>query len=176
MPDTATTIPGLTGVEHVSTSVPDIDAARDFFVEVLGARVVGEQRFAGGEDGVDMAVSFNAHPEASARLVTLDLHGVHTELFEYAAPDLVTEMPRNCDVGGHHLGFRVDDVALAAEFLATVPGVRVLGEPTYGDTDRGIHRGWVYFLTPWGLQMEIAEEHPIAGATAPDTEPEGTTR
>jgi len=168
-----TTIPGLTGVEHVSTSVPDIDAATAFFVDVLGARVVGEQRFAGGQDGVDMVATFNAHPLAAARLVTLDLHGVHTELFEYTAPDLRHEMPRNCDVGGHHLGFRVTDVAAAAAHLATVPGVRVLGEPTYGDTDRGIRRGWVYFLTPWGLQLEIAEEHPIAVPSA--TEPEDTT-
>lgn len=155
-------IPGLTGVEHVSTSVPDIEQARRFFVDVLGARVVGEQQFAGGEEGVDMVTSFNAHPDASAHLVTLDLHGVHTELFEYAAPDLRDDMPRNCDPGGHHLGFRVDDVADAAAYLATVPGVRVLGEPTYGEIAGGLRRGWVYFLSPWGLQLEIAEEHPIA--------------
>ena len=185
MSDTATTtIPGLRRVEHVSTSVPDIDSATDFFVQVLGARVVGEQRFAGGQDGVDMAVSFNAHPDAAARLVTLDLHGVHTELFEYTAPDLRREMPRNCDVGGHHLGFRVDDVAAAAEFLAAVPGVQVLGEPTYGEIPGDLRRGWVYFLTPWGLQMEIAEEHPIAADAAlgtaadaaSDTDSEGTLR
>lgn len=161
-------IPGLSGVEHVSTSVPDIDAATTFFVDVLGARVVGEQRFAGGEDGVDMATSFNAHPEAAARLVTLDLHGVHTELFEYTAPDLCHDMPRNCDVGGHHLGFRVEDVAAAAAHLAQVPGVQVLGEPTYGEIPGGLRRGWVYFLTPWGLQLEIAEERPVSsGRTAP---------
>jgi catechol 2,3-dioxygenase-like lactoylglutathione lyase family enzyme len=153
-------ITGLTGVEHVSTSVPDVDAAVAFFVDVLGARVVGRERFAGSDDDVDMAVTFNAHPDASAELVTLDLHGVRLELFCYDAPDLVRTMPRNCDVGGHHLGMRVDDLPAAVAELAAVPGVRILGEPTYYPLPSGLHRGWVYFLTPWGLQMELAEERP----------------
>lgn len=162
-------IPGLTGVEHVSSSVPDIEQARSFFVDVLGAREVSRVRFAGGVDGVDMPVSFNAHPAASAELLTLDLHGVWMELFEYDAPDLVRAMPRNCDVGGHHLGFRVDDVAAAAEFLGEVPGVTVLGAPTYDALPDGRRRGWVYFLTPWGMQLEVAEETSpdASGRTAP---------
>ncbi|CAN5464476.1 hypothetical protein BH10ACT3_BH10ACT3_09550 [soil metagenome] len=156
-------IPGMTGVEHFSTSVPDVDAARDFFVDVLGAREVNRVRFAGGEDGVDMTTSFNAHPAASAQLLTLDLHGVWMELFEYDAPDLVRTMPRNCDVGGHHVGFRVSDVAAAAHYLGQVPGVTVLGEPTYDDLADGRRRGWVYFLTPWGMQLEVAEESATPG-------------
>lgn len=153
-------IPGVTRVEHVSTSVPDMEQASTFFTEVLGATLVGGERFAGGVDGVDMVGSFNAHPDASAELVTLDLHGLRVELFCYDAPDLVRAMPRNCDVGGHHIGLRVDDLPAAVASLAAVPGVEILGEPTYYPLPSGLHRGWVYFLTPWGLQMELAEERP----------------
>jgi catechol 2,3-dioxygenase-like lactoylglutathione lyase family enzyme len=88
--------------------------------------------------------------------------GTTVELFEYDAPDLARTMPRNCDAGGHHLGFRVPDVVAAAETLAAVPGVRVLGPPTFDDLPAGGRRGWVYFLTPWGLQLEVAEERAAA--------------
>jgi hypothetical protein len=39
--------------------------------------------------------------------------------------------------------------------LRTQPGVRVLGEPqTIADGPIAGDR-WVYFLTPWGMQMEL---------------------
>lgn len=150
-------VPGLLGVEHYSITVPDHGAATAFLVGELGARVLRRADFSAA-DGSDMAGRFDAHPEAAAHLVTLDLHGTVLEVFEYDAPDLLPTAPRNCDAGGHHIGFRVADVAAAAEHLRQVDGVRVLGEPEYGDAPGGGRRGWVYFIAPWGLQMEIAEE------------------
>jgi len=156
-------LPGTVGLEHVAVTVPDLEAARAFFVDVLGGREVGRVAFSRDLDGSDMEVSFNAHPDAVAELVTLDLHGTTLELFHYDAPDLADAMPRNCDPGGHHLGLRVDDIVAAAAYLASVPGVRVLGAPSFAVRPDGVARGWVYFLTPWGLQMELAEEHPVGG-------------
>ena len=101
---------------------------------------------------------------------------VHATEGSDTAPGQRQQLPRNSDWGGHHLAIGVENVDAAVDYLRSVPGVKILGEaqtitegPIAGDR-------WVYFLTPWGLQMEIAEEHPIAGATAPDNEPEGTTR
>lgn len=155
------TLPLGATVEHVSTTVPDLDAAVRFFVDVLGAVEVRRAAFASEPGGPQMDEHFNAHADASATLATLDVAGTIVELFAYVAPDLSTTMPRNCDAGGHHLGFRVPNVAAAAAALAEVPGVRVLGAPTYGTTLSGARRGWVYFLSPWGLHMELAEEHSI---------------
>lgn len=150
-------MPGLTGFEHVSITVPDLDEAVGFFVSVLGAAVIAQVGFSGGTAPMD--TNYNAHPDAQAARATLDLGGTVLEVWEYAAPDLRADMPRNCDAGGHHLGLGVEDVAVAADHLRAVPGVRVLGSPTYGVRASGRTRGWVYFLTPWGLQMELADEH-----------------
>jgi catechol 2,3-dioxygenase-like lactoylglutathione lyase family enzyme len=157
-------IPGLERVEHVSTTVPDLDQAVEFFVTVFGASVLRRATFGATPGSDEMATRFNAHPDASAALATLDICGTTLELFEYSAPDLSATMPRNCDLGGHHVGFRVGDVAAAAAYLRTVPGVRVLGDVSYVEEYNGARRGWVYFLTPWGLQLEIADEHPITSS------------
>ena len=144
--------------EHFSTTVPDIEQAVRFFVDVLGAVDDGvRHRFSGPDADFDMASTFNAHPDAVAHLVRLQLHGVTYELFQYESPDLDSSARRNCDVGGHHLGLRVRDLDAAIAALRSVAGVRVLGEANWSDT-KDFRRGWVYFLTPWGMQMELAEQ------------------
>jgi catechol 2,3-dioxygenase-like lactoylglutathione lyase family enzyme len=151
------TIPGLIAVDHVSITVPDVDAAAEFFVDVLGARELYRRAYAAkGTD--DMRTRFNAHPDAHYRLAKVELSGTIVEVFEYRAPDLNPVMPRNCDAGGHHIGLRVADLDAALAAVAEVPGVRILGSPSTMTTSTGAVRRWVYFLTPWGLQMELAEE------------------
>jgi catechol 2,3-dioxygenase-like lactoylglutathione lyase family enzyme len=150
--------------EHASTTVADVASAERFFVDVLGATVRFRARFAGDADSAagtevfDMTETFNAHRESSACLVSLDVGGQVIELFEYAAPDQALQQPRNCDVGGHHLGFRVADLEVALAELRSVPGVRILGSTNWSTTTTGASRGWVYFLTPWGLQLELSQE------------------
>ena len=153
-------MPGVVGVEHFSTTVPDIVEAVAFFTDVFGAREINRTRFSPEAGSTVMVDRFNAHADASAELASLDIGGTVVELFEYEAPDLPTGMPRNCDPGGHHLGFRVEDVALAADYLRQVPGVTVLGEPTFEDRE-GERRGWLYFLSPWGMHLEIASQTPL---------------
>jgi catechol 2,3-dioxygenase-like lactoylglutathione lyase family enzyme len=173
MPEQA--MPGMVGFEHVSTTVPDLEQALEFFVGVLGARLARRTSFSAPPGSLDMVEHFNAHRDASADLAILDLHGTVIELFEYHAPDLSSQMPRNCDAGGHHLGFRVDDVDLATAYLRQIPGVRVLGEPTYVDGEHE-RRGWIYFLTPWGLQLEIASSSPPTRPAAYSTTETGHER
>ena len=148
--------------EHFATTVPDLDSALDFFCDALGADHVATRSY-GPE--ADMTGRFNAHSEAQSRVAKVAIGGVLIELWEYAAPDLRTEMPRNCDAGGHHVGFKVVDIDDAVERLRQYPGVRVLGEPSTITSGPLIGRRWVYFLTPWGLQLELA--------TTPDQEGAG---
>jgi glyoxylase I family protein len=150
-------LPLTASFEHASLTVPDLDLATEFFVAVLGAKVVGRATFAADGDG-EMEVRWNAHFDAVAELTTLVLAGTTIELWRYQAPDLAEGRPRNCDAGGHHLGWRVPDVRRAADLLRTVPGVQVLGEPAFDRMADGRRRGWVYFLSPWGAHMELAEE------------------
>jgi catechol 2,3-dioxygenase-like lactoylglutathione lyase family enzyme len=63
-------------------------------------------------------------------------------------------VPRNSDVGGHHLAFYVDDFDAALSYLET-KGVRILGTPTMRTTGPNAGQNWIYFLSPWGMQLEL---------------------
>ena len=147
-------LPGLTGLDHVGLTVPDIDEATAFLVDVLGF----EYLYSLGplaDDGDWMRTHLNVHPRAVAQQIRFfRCAGVPVlEVFEYAAPDQRTEVPLNSDHGGHHVALYVENLDTAVRYLRE-RGVRVLGEPT---TSRGPHEGqrWVYFLAPWGAQFEL---------------------
>lgn len=82
------------------------------------------------------------------------------ELFQYSAPDQRRGMPRISDWGGHHLAFHVEDMDEAVAYLRAQPGVRILGEPQ--PLEAGSTRGdsWVYFLSPWGMRLELIRMPP----------------
>jgi glyoxylase I family protein len=151
---TTTGIPGLRRFDHVGITVPDIEAATTFLVEVIGC----EYLYSLGEiDRGDewMREHLNVGPGAAVKHLRFFRCGPNPvfEVFEYAAPDQSEAPPRNSDVGGHHVALYVDDLDAAVSYLRRA-GVEVLGEPT---TSAGAHEGqrWVYFLAPWGAQFEL---------------------
>ena len=147
-------IPGLRGADHIGLTVPDLEAATRFFVDVIGCVQfydIGPIR----SDDAWMATHLNVHPRAVARLRLLRCaHGANIELFEYQAPDQTREMPKNSDLGGHHIALYVDDFDLAVGYLKS-QGVQILGAPTVRREGPSAGQTWVYFLAPWGLQMEL---------------------
>ena len=70
------------------------------------------------------------------------------------SPDQDDARPRNSDAGGHHLAFYVADMPAAVDHLRR-HGVKILGDPTTVADGASAGLTWVYFLAPWGLQMEI---------------------
>jgi glyoxylase I family protein len=147
-------MPGLRRLDHIGFTVPDLDEAQHFLVEVLGC----EYLYSLGpfsDDGDWMADHLNVHPRATVpqnRFFRLGGQAI-LEVFAYTAPDQRPEPPRNSDVGGHHVALYVDDLDAAVAHLHA-HGVKVLGGPT---ASRGHHLGqrWVYFLAPWGMQFEL---------------------
>ncbi|CAM3595075.1 VOC family protein [Kibdelosporangium persicum] len=147
-------IPGLSRVDHIGLTVPDLEQAREFFVDVLGC----EYMYSLGpyeHDGHWMSEHLNVHDRAVMRKLHFFRLGGQAifEVFEYEAPDQSTEPPRNSDIGGHHIALYVEDMDAAVADLHR-RGLRVLGEPT---ASRGPSEGqrWVYFLAPWGMQCEL---------------------
>jgi catechol 2,3-dioxygenase-like lactoylglutathione lyase family enzyme len=149
-------LPGLKGMDHVGITVPDLGQAVGFLTDVLGCAApsytVGPFKF----DDDWMQVHLNVHPRAEiAKLAMLRCgNGSNVEVFQYNVADAATAPPRNSDVGGHHLAFYVEDMAAAVGYLKG-KGVKLLGDPTPfaqgpigGETIN-------YFLTPWGMQMEL---------------------
>jgi catechol 2,3-dioxygenase-like lactoylglutathione lyase family enzyme len=148
-------LPGLLGIEHAGLTVPDLEAATKFFVDVLGAETLFEVGpFSSEDDWMEKHLA--VHPRAVIRrLRMLRLaSGPSLELFEYASPDKVHERPRNSDAGGHHLAFYVTDMAAAVAHLRA-HGVTILGDPTTLLDGASGGLTWVYFLAPWGLQLEL---------------------
>lgn len=148
-------LPGLRGTDHIGFTVPNLDAAVDFFVNVIGCEAfhtLGPFQ----SDGDWMQTHLNVHPRAVMKKLRFlrCRNGANFELFEYESPDQNVQQPKNSDVGGHHLAFYVDDIAAAIAYLKS-KGVRVLGEPTVRDAGPHAGQTWVYFLTPWGMQLEL---------------------
>jgi len=148
-------LPGLAGSDHVAFTVPDIEAATRFFVEVIGCRPVYEVGpFQADDDW--MATHLGVHPRAVVRKLRMlrCRSGANLELFEYEAPDQADSPPANSDVGGHHLAFYVEDMEAAVAYLKA-QGVEVQGSPTTIAEGPSGGLTWVYFRAPWGLQLEL---------------------
>ena len=147
-------LPGLRRVDHIGFTVPDLEQARAFLVDVLGCVYLYSLGPFGHDEGDWMAEHLNVHPRTRMRNCFFRVGDQAIfEVFEYRAPDQNRTPPCNSDVGGHHVAFYVDDIDAAVAYLRE-RGVRVLGEPT---ASSGAHEGqrWVYFLAPWGMQFEL---------------------
>lgn len=147
-------LPGLRGTEHIGFTVPDLDEAEAFFVDVIGC----ERAYSLGpwtRDDDWMAEHLNVHPRTTIRELRFYRckHGPNFEIFQYEPVDGQNPQPRNSDIGGHHLAFYVDDMDAAVTYLRD-KGIRVLGEPT-ASSGASAGQRWVYFLSPWGMQLEL---------------------
>ena len=147
-------IPGLHGTDHIGFTVPDLDEAHHFIVDILG----GEHIYTLGSKQADddwMTTQIGVHP----RTVITEIrfyrmgNGSNFEVFQYDAADGQLPQPRNSDIGGHHLAFYVDDMDAAVDYLRS-QGIEVMGNPVASkQAADGQH--WIYFRSPWGMQFEL---------------------
>lgn len=149
-------LPGMRGTQHIGITVPDVDEAVEFLVDVLGC----ESFFSFGPFGPFeddwMEKNLNVNPRAVIDVITMVKcgNGPALEVFKYTSPDQDPTPPKNSDIGGYHIAFYVDDIQVATQYLKD-NGVQVLEEP-HPLTGTGLEgMDWVYFLSPWGMQMEI---------------------
>ncbi|XKE47017.1 VOC family protein [Halomonas organivorans] len=149
-------LPGMRGTQHFGFTVPDRQAAVDFFVEVIGCEAFFTIGPFGPFEDDWMSENLDVHPDATipaAHLVRCG-NGTNLEIFEYTAPDQRAEQPRNSDIGGHHIAFYVDDMEQAVAYLEN-QGVEVLGAPKTFTEGPMEGLTWVYFMAPWGMQLEM---------------------
>jgi catechol 2,3-dioxygenase-like lactoylglutathione lyase family enzyme len=148
-------IPGLRGTEHVGFTVPDLEQATDFFVNVIGCHYMFELGpFQAADDWMERHL--NVDPRTVMRRLRFFRckHGPNFEIFEYEAPDQNLIQPKNSDIGGHHLAFYVDEFDAAVAYLSE-KGVQLLGKPTVRTVGPNAGQIWIYFLSPWGMQLEL---------------------
>ena len=147
-------IPTLRGTDHIGFTVPNLEEATDFFVNVIGCDLVYSLGPFERQDDW-MHEHLNVHPRTVMRELRFFRcgFGSNFEIFEYQPADGQATQPRNSDIGGHHLCFYVDDLDVAVEYIKS-HGVRLLGEPT-ASQNASLGQRWVYFLSPWGMQLEL---------------------
>ena len=147
-------LPGLQRLDHVGFTVPDLEQAHAWLVDVLGCEYLYSLGPFRSEDDW-MARHLGVDPRTVMRELRFYRCGAQAvfEVFEYEAEPQRRQPPSNSDVGGHHVALYVDDLDAAVTYLRE-RGVPVLGEPT---VSRGPSEGqrWVYFLSPWGMQFEL---------------------
>jgi catechol 2,3-dioxygenase-like lactoylglutathione lyase family enzyme len=147
-------MPGLRGADHLGLTVPSLDAAVAFFTDVIGCEYI----YYGGEvsgDPTFMVERLNVHPQAAMKYCFMRCgNGYNFELFEYTSPDQAPQPPKNSDIGGHHIALYVDDIWSAVAHLRA-KGIHVLGDPMTITEGPSAGASWVYFMAPWGLQMEL---------------------
>lgn len=147
-------IPGLRGTEHIGFTVPHLDEAERFFVDVIGCeKVYSLGPFIREDDW--LATQLHVHPRAVMRELRFFRckHGPNFEIFQWETPDGQAAPPKNSDIGGHHLAFYVDDLDAAVDYL-TAQGVEMMGDIVHSQ-NASLGQRWVYFLTPWGMQCEL---------------------
>jgi len=147
-------LPGLRGTDHIGLTVPDIDEANSFFLDVIGATLIYALPGKRADDDW-MATQLGVHPRTTIRDIRFYRlgHGVNLEVFQYDAADGQGPMPRNSDIGGHHLALYVDDMAAAVAHLRA-HGIEIMGDPV-ASAGPAAGQHWLYFRSPWGLQFEL---------------------
>jgi catechol 2,3-dioxygenase-like lactoylglutathione lyase family enzyme len=149
-------IPGLRGVDHVGLTVPDLQQAVDFFVDVIGAEPFYPLGPYSDEETDFNEVQFGVHPRAVVNeMRLLRLGHLNLELFEWDAPGQNRTMPKLSDHGATELCLYVDDIDEALDHLRA-HGVEVLGVPLdLEGPEAGENARYVYFRPPWGGVMEL---------------------
>jgi catechol 2,3-dioxygenase-like lactoylglutathione lyase family enzyme len=147
-------VPGLRGIDHVGLTVPNLQEAVDFFVNVVGCEDFFSVK-GGPFDNNWMKENLNVDPRASVTNHRVRCgNGANFELFEYQSPDQRTVQPKNSDIGGHHLAFYVDDIEATVAYLRG-KGLRVLGDIKHNAAGPTKGLSWIYVLAPWGTQLEF---------------------
>ncbi len=147
-------IPGMRGTDHIGFTVPDLEEAHGFLVDILGCQEV--YRLGAKLSDEDwMSTHLGVHPRTVIREIRFYRlgHGSNFEVFLYEPADGHRDQPRNSDVGGHHIAFYVDDLDAAVEYLRT-RGVELMGGPT-ASKQAATGQRWIYFRSPWGMQFEL---------------------
>jgi catechol 2,3-dioxygenase-like lactoylglutathione lyase family enzyme len=144
----------MRGIDHVGVTVPDLDQAETFLVNVIGAErvyVLGAKQDAGDW----MAVQLGVHPRSVIREVRLYRlgNGSNIETYVYDAADGQSAQPRNSDLGAQHLAIYVDNMSEAIAFLRS-HDVEIMGSPV-ASVGAAAGQKWLYFRAPWGMQFEL---------------------
>ncbi|MEM7340306.1 MAG: methylmalonyl-CoA epimerase [Actinomycetota bacterium] len=131
----------LTEIDHVAIAVHDLDEAIDFYQRAFGATV--EHRESVERDGVDEALLKVA--ESYVQLITGNRED--SPVSKYLAKK---------GEGLHHVGYRVDDCAVALDAMVEAGATPIDTEPRPGS--RGTTIAFIHPKGAHGTLIELVQE------------------
>lgn len=139
----------INGIHHIGMSVPSLEAARAFYVDVLGFEELGS----GGWSGSEQMDRLTRLRGTAAKMMFLAAGNTYIEMFEFASPRPVTP---DCERGVNeygftHLCFDVDDTAAIHGRLAAA-GIDFHCDPI---DSSGVRT--VYGRDPFGNVIELQQ-------------------
>lgn len=150
-------IPTAHSVDHVGLAVPDLDQAVDFFTRVLGCDFLYRTGPVFDWIGGDwMSRHYGVPARASLQTAMLRCGpGTNVELLAWDLPDASSVPGGRMAVGDSHLAIYVTDLQEAATYMASHPGVKILGPPTVitGEPNEGAE--FLFVRLPWGMSLEL---------------------
>lgn len=153
----------IQGVHHIGVSVPDLEKARRFYIDLLGAvEEVPPITWEPGNAFIDAVVGLK---DSAASQFMCRLGNTHIEVFEYTSP---RSAPQDPDRGVHNFGYthfalQVSDIAAVYERMLAA-GIRFHTPPdlsTITTAADGSRRGYcaTYGRDFFGNVFEIIEIH-----------------
>ncbi len=146
----------IVGVEHTSYTVSNLERSLEFYVGVMGCKVLWQR-----QNSDQYLRDIVAMPDAVVNAAHLGIPGTdhHLELFEYVQPRGVAADVRNNNPGSSHIAWLVEDLPAAYQELKA-KGVQFRSEVV--TIDKGVNTGGlsVYMLDPDGITIELFEPNP----------------
>ncbi len=138
-------------LHHVGIIVKNLDRSLDFYVKVLGGRLL----YISGAQSKDVAKEVDV-PGARTRLAVLKFGKATLEIVEYIEPKIEPGVLSAAAIGTQHVAFEVENIDAQVEALEK-NGVRFNAPPKL--IEEGDNKGWVwtYFRDPDGCQLELVE-------------------
>jgi catechol 2,3-dioxygenase-like lactoylglutathione lyase family enzyme len=99
-----------------------------------------------------IALMVGNHIESWRRERSADVNGLLAN--RGASRRLRRTLPKNSDIGGHHIALYVDDIDKAAAYLKD-KNVKTMQGPIPIKEGPAAGQSILYFFAPWGLQIEL---------------------
>lgn len=146
------------GIDHIGLTVPDLEAATNFFIKALNGAVIYDtylksqpaRRSAFTQKRLGIT---NDMAEVAIRMIGFP-NGAQIELFEFTGPDQKPPITP-ADFGWQHVAFYVDDIDLAVKQIESAGGQRNADPIELSGIEAGAGNKFCYCLTPWGSSIEL---------------------
>jgi catechol 2,3-dioxygenase-like lactoylglutathione lyase family enzyme len=154
----------ITGIQHFSFTVSNIDETVHFFRDLLGLQATPILEVKG--ERIEKMVGMPGAWLRGSNIVTPGNGNI--EFIEYVAPKGKKIDLKTCNVGVAHIAFMVDDIQKMYDDL-TARGIVFKSPPLW--VEAGPHKGWgaCYLKGPDGITVELMEAakgvklHPATG-------------